>query len=60
MQGYIDLDTKRDLPIKKAMSAYVLFGNERRDRICKNHPNGIRVTEVVKIIAHEWRQMNKK
>ena len=30
-KGFIDLDTKRDLPIKKAMSAYVLFGNKRRE-----------------------------
>ena len=29
-KGYIDLDTQRDLPLKKAMSAYVLFGNEIR------------------------------
>lgn len=29
-RGYVELDVQRDLPIKKAMSAYVLFGNEIR------------------------------
>jgi hypothetical protein len=53
-KGYVDLDEYRDLPIKKAMSAYVLFGNERREAISKQHPQGIKVTEVVKIIAKEW------
>lgn len=59
-KGYIELDTKRDLPIKKAMSAYVLFGNERREAIARAHPQGIKVTEVVKLIAKEWRQMTKQ
>ena len=39
------------------MSAYVLFGNERREVIAKD---GMKVTEVVKIIAKEWSQMSKK
>ena len=59
-KGYIDLDENRDLPIKKAMSAYVLFGNERREAISKQHPEGMKVTEVVKIIAKEWSNMSKK
>ena len=59
-KGFIDLDEQRDLPIKKAMSAYVLFGNERREVISKQHPEGMKVTEVVKIIAKEWSTMSKK
>ena len=35
-KGFIDLDTQRDLPIKRAMSAYVLFGNELRKKIQNN------------------------
>lgn len=47
------LDTQKDVPIKKPQSAYVLFGNEQRAIISKKYP-GIKVTEVVRMIAKEW------
>ena len=47
-KGFIDLDPKRDLPIKKPMSAYVLFGNMRREDLAHKK---LPVTEIVKIIA---------
>ena len=62
-RGYLELDTMRDLPIKKAMSAYVLFGNEVRGRIASDYPNkgqGLKVTEVVRIIANEWEKLSKQ
>jgi hypothetical protein len=59
-RGFIDLDTTRELPIKRSMSAYVLFGNERREQIVRQHGPGLKVTEVVKLIAAEWRKMNKQ
>lgn len=59
-QLFADLDTKRDLPIKKAMSAYVLYGNQRRDEITKSHGAGLKVTDVVRIIAKEWSNMSKQ
>ena len=58
----MELDVQRDLPIKKAMSAYVLFGNEIRQKIAEEYPDGgrhLKVTEVVRIIADEWKKMTK-
>jgi hypothetical protein len=57
-KGFIELDTQRDLPIKRAMSAYVLFGNELRRRILKDESK-VPVTEVVKLIAVEWKKLDK-
>lgn len=59
-RGYIELDTSRDLPIKKAMSAYVLFGNELREKIIKESDEPLKVTEIVKRIAAEWTTLTKK
>ena len=59
-KGYIELDTKRDLPLKKAMSAYVLFGNQIRLNINQKYPQGLKVTEIVRLIADEWRKLTKK
>lgn len=59
LKGFIELDTERDIPIKKAMSAYVLFGNEKRQEIVRKFGNHLKVTEVVKIIAKEWRKLSK-
>ena len=42
------------------MSAYVLFGNKVRERLQLEYPKGLRVTEVVRLIADEWKQLNKK
>ena len=58
--GYIELDTNRDLPLKKAMSAYVLFGNQIRLNINQRYPKGLKVTEIVRLIADEWRKLTKK
>lgn len=60
--GYVELDISRDLPIKKAMSAYVLFGNEIRQKISDEDPdgkNGLRVTDIVCMIASKWKLMSK-
>jgi len=54
------LDTSRDLPIKKAMSAYVLFGNELREKIIRESDEPLKVTEIVKRIAKEWTVLTKK
>jgi hypothetical protein len=53
------LDTTKDVPIKKPQSAYVLFGNEQRAVISSKYP-GIKVTEVVKMIAKEWQKLSKQ
>jgi hypothetical protein len=52
------LDITKDVPLKKPQSAYVLFGNEQREVISKKYP-GIRVTQVVKMIAKEWQKLTK-
>jgi high mobility group protein B2 len=41
------------------MSAYVLFGNELRKKILAENSK-VPVTEVVKIIAYEWKLLSKK
>lgn len=53
------LDISKDVPIKKCQSAYVLFGNEQRAVISNKYP-GIKVTEVVKMIAKEWQKLTKQ
>jgi hypothetical protein len=53
------LDTSKDVPIKKPQSAYVLFGNEQRAVISSKYP-GIKVTEVVRMIAKEWQKLSKQ
>ncbi len=52
------LDTSKDVPLKKPQSAYVLFGNEQRIVISKKY-KGLKVTEVVKMIAKEWQKLTK-
>lgn len=47
------LDISKDVPLKKPQSAYVLFGNEQRSVIAKKYV-GLKVTEVVRMIAKEW------
>jgi len=47
------LDVSKDVPLKKPQSAYVLFGNEQRAVISLKY-KGLKVTEVVKMIAKEW------
>ena len=42
------------------MNAYVLFGNKVRERLQVEFPKGLRVTEVVRLIADEWKKLNKK
>ncbi len=42
------------------MSAYFLFGNKVRERLQVEFPKGLRVTEVVRLIADEWKKLNKK
>ncbi|TNV84007.1 hypothetical protein FGO68_gene15865 [Halteria grandinella] len=57
-QNFI-LDATQDLPIRKAQSAYVIFGKLRRDNIMRLNP-GINVTEVVKQIAKMWQALTKE
>lgn len=59
-RGYIELDECRDLPIKNPMSAYVLFGNDRREKIIRSSREPLTVTEVIKKIAHEWELASKE
>jgi len=55
----IQLDISKDVPLKKPQSAYVLFGNEQRAVISQKN-NGLKVTEVVKMIAREWQKLTKQ
>lgn len=54
-----ELDTSKDVPLKKPQSAYVLFGNEQRIVISQKY-KGLKVTEVVKMIAKEWQKLTKQ
>jgi hypothetical protein len=60
----------KDVPLKKNQSAYVLFGNEvgvslNSSILCKQRAviqakyPGLRVTEVVKMIAKQWQKLTK-
>lgn len=52
------LDVSKDVPLKKPQSAYVLFGNEQRAVIAQKY-HGLKVTEVVRMIAKEWQKLSK-
>lgn len=44
---------------KKALSSYILFGNEVRPRIMKDNP-GKGVGEIGKLIGNEWNSLTSK
>ena len=52
------MDVSKDVPLKKPQSAYVLFGNEQRAVIAQKY-HGLKVTEVVRMIAKEWQKLSK-
>ena len=55
----VDLDTTRDLPVKRPLSAYVHFLNQGREKMQISHPE-IGVIEQTTILGKQWRQMSKQ
>lgn len=54
----VDLDTTRDLPVKRPLSAYVHFLNEGREQLQITHPH-IGVIEQTTILGKKWRTLSK-
>ena len=54
----LDLDTTRDLPVKRPLSAYVHFLNEGREQLQMSHPH-IGVIEQTTILGKRWRTLPK-
>ncbi|GAB9471619.1 Nuclear y ccaat-box binding factor c subunit nf yc [Globisporangium polare] len=46
-------------PIKRALSSYMIFCNDRRKQITAENP-GLRIGEIQKLISVQWKELNEQ
>ncbi|KAF1333774.1 Nuclear y ccaat-box binding factor c subunit nf yc, partial [Globisporangium splendens] len=46
-------------PIKKALSSYMIFCNDRRKQVTEENP-GLRIGEIQKLISTQWKELSEQ